>query len=210
MKPFRLLFLILLLTTFALADNIFTLTGTGGQSIGGYGIYPYYGNINNGPTLTVMCDDFTTEVGVPSSWNANLTALSTGDLSNTKFGSLPGALRDYEMAFWLFNQTSTPNGSADLTGLQLAVWYLFDANDPTLIALIQSNGYENDMNQWLTLASINAYTNLADYKSDIIISPNPGNSGQEQLEETPEPNTLMLLGSGILGLSTFLRKRERL
>ncbi len=156
-----------------------------------------------------MCDDFTTDVGVPSTWNANLTDLSTGNLSNTKFGSSPGALRSYEEAFWLFGQTSTPTGSADLAGLQLTIWSLFDTpGDPVLQGLIESNGYAGDVSNWLTLASADASTDLADYSGDIIISPASGQTGQEQLESTPEPGTLILFGSDILGLSNVLRKRS--
>ncbi len=206
---FVLSILTIFLATFAAAQTTFTLTGTGGQSVGGYGIYPYYGQLNDGPIFTVMCDDFTTDVGVPSTWNANLTDLSTGNLSNTKFGSGPGALRSYEEAFWLFGQTSTPTGSADLAGLQLTIWSLFDTpGDPVLQGLIESNGYAGDVSYWLTLASADASTNLADYSGDIIISPASGQTGQEQLESTPEPGTLILFGSGILGLSNVLRKRS--
>lgn len=193
---------LLLLATALSAQNTFTLTGTGGQSVGGYDIFPYYGNVNGGNTVTVMCDDFTTDVGIPSSWNASLTDLSLGDVSNTKFGNL----RNYEEAFWLLNQAF--GGSPDLAGLQLSEWSLMDGGSATLQSLIASNGYTTDVSNWLAVASTDAPTNLSYYVGDIIITPVPGGSGQEQLEELPEPSTLMLFGSGILGIAVLIRRKQ--
>ena len=205
----KILLTIVLFTAAMASATTFTLTGTGGQSVGGYYIYPYFGQLDNGPTITVTCNDFTTEVGIPASWNASIVQLSLGDVSAAKFGSLPDALRNYEVAFYLIDKLAA--GNQDVAGLQLSVWYIFDAGDPALQNVIIANGYFGDVATWLTDGFNNAPTDLAAYAGDYIITPVPGSSGQEQLYEksapTPEPSSLMLLGSGILGLAGILRKR---
>jgi hypothetical protein len=198
-----LLAVVLFMTAMASATT-FTLTGTGGQSIGGYQIFPYYGQLDNGPTIKVACNDFTTTVGIPSTWDATIIDLSLGDVSNAKFGSLTDALRNYEVAFYLIDKFAT---SPDTAGLQLSIWCIFDAGDPTLQNVIIANGYFGDVASWLTAGFADAPTDLSAYAGDYIITPVPGSSGQEQLWATPEPTSLMLLGSGILGLAGILRKR---
>src|ERR1017187_1838156 len=186
----RILLAVVLLTAVAASAATFTLTGTGGQSVGGYYVYPYFGQINNGPTITVACNDFTTEVGIPSTWNASIVQLSLGDVSQAKYGGLVDALRNYEVAFYLIDKFAT---SPDTAGLQLSIWSIFDVGDPVLQNVIIANGYFGDVAAWLTDGFNNAPTNLSAYAGDYIITPVPGSSGQEQLYEksapTPEPSS---------------------
>lgn len=201
MRNISLLTIILLTAALAVAGQTFTLTGTGGQSVGGYYVFPYFGQVNNGPTITTMCNDFATEVGIPSTWDANVTSLASGDLANTKYGDLRG----YEEAFWLFDQAKLNPSSVG--AIQLAVWSIFAGSNPTLQALITDTGYGSQVTGWLDSANADAPVNLSAYVNDNIISPTPLGSGQEQLWETPEPSSLLLMGSGILGVMFVVRRR---
>ena len=60
--------------------------GLGGASQNGVYTYPYYLTINDGPWTPMMCDDFFDRINVGDSWQANVTRLSGGDMSLTRFG----------------------------------------------------------------------------------------------------------------------------
>jgi hypothetical protein len=71
----------------------FNLTSIGsGANLGGVYTSPYGGNINGGPTIPVICDDFADDSYVPERWTAYVTQLSdilanTADTSVLKWGS---------------------------------------------------------------------------------------------------------------------------
>jgi hypothetical protein len=63
---------------FATQTALFNLTGVGsGNVLGGVYTSPYAGDINNGSTIPVICDDFADESYVPETWTADVTSLST-------------------------------------------------------------------------------------------------------------------------------------
>ena len=84
--------------------------GLGGESQNGVYTYPYYLTIDHGPWTPMMCDDFYDRIGVGDSWQANITQLSSGDMSLTRFGDLT----EYEEAAYLLLQTNdtTPRSGA--------------------------------------------------------------------------------------------------
>jgi hypothetical protein len=57
-------------------NNTFTITGVNGNNLGGVYTDPYIATVNNGIPLLVFCDDFTDNVSLPETWNANGTDLS--------------------------------------------------------------------------------------------------------------------------------------
>lgn len=57
--------------------------GVGGENQNGYYTYPYYLTINHGPSSAMICDDFYDHVSVGETWMANVTQLTSGDLSHT-------------------------------------------------------------------------------------------------------------------------------
>ena len=62
--------------------------GMSGANQNGEYTYPYYLTINGGPPTWMMCDDFYDRIGVGDTWQANITQLSSGDMSLTRFGDL--------------------------------------------------------------------------------------------------------------------------
>jgi len=81
------LLFVLAATVCAFADPVeVNFAGLGGGVQNGVYVYPYYLTINNGPQIPVLCDDFYHHSAVEDTWQANITSLAGGDLSNTRFG----------------------------------------------------------------------------------------------------------------------------
>ena len=118
-----------------------------------------------------------------------------------RFNQLPNALTLYDEAGWLLLQTEvTP--STQWTDINIAVWYNFDHNTPLTI------GAQN----WLNLAQqeanagfpgvnfhrVGIYTPVDQYDTNT-------EGPQELLTIVPEPTSLLLMASGLVGL--LARKR---
>jgi hypothetical protein len=192
---------VLLLPTLpALADPVeVTFTGVNGVSDFGYFVSPYYGTINLNP-VTLFCVDFANEVSIGETWEANLTELDSGNLSNTRYGGLANALTLYEEAAWLTMQFAI--SSTDQYGdIQATIWQLFDPNAPT-----PSTGY------WAQQAALN-YTSVATDSFEIVTNVGPVLATGQQQEflvdpaPVPEPSAVMLLATVIALAGCFMRRR---
>jgi hypothetical protein len=192
----------LLPTLSALADPVdVTFTGTNGVAEFGYYVGPYYGTINGDP-VTLYCVDFANEVHQGESWEANITPLDGGNLSNTRWGGavdLPNALTLYEEAAWLTTQyASNPNDYGDI---QATIWQLFDPAAPS-----PSSNYwaqQAALNyQSVDLAAFEIVTNVGPVTAtgqvqEFLIDPAP----------VPEPSSVLLFATVLALAGWFLRRR---
>jgi hypothetical protein len=182
--------------------------------------YPYF--ITGGPAtsiMTVMCDDYAHGGAVGEAWQANVTDLGSGNLMMTRFNKFvtgPNSLAPltlYDEAGWILLQTIT-TPSDMWKDMNSAVWHIFDPNAPL----------DQGAQGWLTSAQQEAKLGFpgTDFNRVYIITPvnqyDPDpNSMQEFLfigqdpsglnhnsQTTPEPGTLLLLGTG--ALAVFRRK----
>jgi len=205
-------FLLLFSSLKARADTIVTLelTGVGSNSAGGFAAYPYYFSVNGGPgTTPLMCVGYYNGIGWYESWSATIEPVSAMSTIVTNTGSPAQwqyfAESVWEEAVWLFNDANVNPANNDND--QLAAWGLFSG---------ESNVPGSD-NAQLTLAynfvtdPDNANSPLYNqYQIYVPLSgwPEGDDVPQVFIGYSPEPSSLILLGSGLLGIAGFLWRRR--
>jgi hypothetical protein len=191
------MFLLLLLATSlpAAAGTVsMQFTGvSGGHSYAGAYTYPYDLKVNGGPYQWMMCISYEEHISTGETWKANV--VNVGSLDPNAY------LLDYEAAF-LFKMAEADHGSDP--SINAAAWWLLEGapslNAPahSLELLAQSQTYSKG-----EFSDVLLYTPIAGSQSGTLGTP------QTFLGATPEPGTLALFGSGVIGLSGLLRRRLR-
>ena len=202
LRNLTLLSVLLLPTVPAFADPVdVTFTGSNGAAAFGYYVGPYYGTIND-EAVILYCVDFANEVSPGETWDANLTPLMGGDLSDTRYGGavgLPNAQTLYEEAAWLTTQyASNPGAYGDI---QATIWQLFDPAAPT-----------PSSNYWLQQAQQNYQSvDTADFEILTNVAPVTATGQQQEFlidpAPVPEPSAVLLLATVIVLAGWFMRRR---
>jgi hypothetical protein len=189
------------LSTAAMADSApvtLTLLYTGSNNSGGYYTYPYYFSMNGGKATPLMCDSFNNSVSIGESWSANVSGLLSGK------GMYGKQIIDYKAAGLIFLGVTSGKISASLGSW--AVWNIFTPGvtaDPAALALEQNE---------IALAT---HTPSGTFKGLMLYTPvgaSPGNGPQEYIGygramSTPEPGTMMMLGTGLVGIAGMVRRK---
>jgi hypothetical protein len=172
----------------AFADSVtLSLVGTGSNQANGEYTYPYYVTVN-GNTNSLMCLSYNNAITQGESWQATVQAVT-------------GAL--YEEAAWLLNDANANPGNA--INDQLAAWGLFasgvtGSDNAQLIAA--QNFVGSNPNDTSFYNQFQLYVPLYGTQSS-------GGDPQIFMGETPEPSSLVLLGTGLLGLALVAFRKAK-
>jgi len=195
--------------------------GAEGGSLGGVNTYPYGFKINGSGDYPLICDTFNREISPGNSWDAyvlNMASLNSTNVANLFFGSVngggAGAVTYYMASALLFEDARTNSANAPVDNW--AIWYMLDPSDVT--ASSGWTGLSSADQTAIKNAAANAETAAASDSpsqfSDVEIYTPVDGTGQEFFgwdtpEPTPEPSTLALFGSGILGIAGVMRRKMK-
>ena len=192
----------LLIAGTAFADSV-TLTGAGPANQGGVYVYPYTLQIG-GSTYAAICDDYFHEVYVGETWNANIYALTPSGVSSARFGGQ--GIQNYEEAAWLLSQIPSA-GASEVGDINFAIWSIFSTGVPVQ----PQTGTLDGSQYWLSAAANAAKNNFwgMNFSNYEIVTPTDSSAGsaQEYLIRVPEPSSMLMLGTGLLGIAGLLRKK---
>lgn len=190
------------LSTLASANSTtvnMTFLHPGTNIYGGYYTYPYYFSISGGKATPMMCDAFTNHISAGENWNAQVSGLLSGK------GLFGKDIKDYKAAGIIF--LGVMNGTIDAKVGNWAVWSLFSKGISTDAAVLTI-----DQNALLQAQHAPA----SEFKGLALYTPvggSPGSGPQEfigyrgKAMATPEPGSLALLSTGLLGVAGMVRRK---
>lgn len=178
------------------------LLASGNDYVGPYGL------TLNGTLYAALCVDDKDWGSLNDPWNVNITSISSGNFSST-YNSTKG--QEYMEDAWIYSQITQPG--ADRIDLQHAAWDIMD------LGITNSTQLSNDVS--LHDGAYNFISEaLTDYRTmnfsgyEILSDCNKDGDGREQefIICTPEPESLTLLGMGLLlaGVGIVRQRRKQI